>query len=976
MATKRLPRELIANDCEVRSYSGSSHPANKTGCHVTTATGVALVLLAVGVATLTGLIVYLAVPDKTFKCQCVLPDCSSESPPPAPKVTVATDSATTFSETTPSVTTPSVTKARTEVPLIDRHMRLPRSLLPVHYRVELEPRMYGKDPKNFTFRGSVDILVDCVEASDNITLNMFNLMIVNSSITLLGTNGMTTPRIHGYQISHSKQLLILNLDDTLTAGSRYHVIMEFSGPLRVGWRGLYVVEYTENNSTTYVTGTQLATVYARKVFPCFDEPAFKATFDLTVVRRNDHTALSNTPLIKSERRANQMTADTFDTTPKMSTYNLALVVSQFANREAMTSNRVKIRVWTRPELLGKTDYVLRLAVYVLDYFEEFYRIRYSLPKLDMVALTDFVYGGMENWGLILYDEKKFLVEPGVTSTRAHELGASIISHEIVHQWFGNLLTMEWWDDIWLNEGFADFFHNTGVNSFHPDWKMHQLTIVNQLQDAFNKDNRKTSHPLKFPVDTLSKIRNIYDSLPYVKGASILRMFQHFLGEDAFLQAIRSSDHGVPVRDILATWLFQMNYPVVTVKRSANHSITVSQKRFVLYEKEEESETFSSPYGYKWDIPFTFTTNLVKDFNTSRTTLLWWNEEEVEICDSKLIPVWSNNSWVIGNVRQVGFYRVNYEADNWDALIGQLKEDHVVFSVENRAQIVNDVWNFVRSGLLDAETALNASQYLQAEESYIPWRAVVSEFQYACHMLSQTTLYPSFQMFMRSLLRRQYFKTGWGNKQNHLDSLFQNLILTQACHYGIPECVTKAKKLFSAWMKDDTVNPVPMNYRDVVYCTAIAHGDLQEWDFAVQMYQKSNESDEQERIISALGCTTQPWIILKYLSWSLRDDSVLQRIIVRSMAKRCSTENKPLLWRYIQEHWEKLSGGTKYMLFKHTFQTAFNTDFDLRNLKRFIGDYTGAKDLEDSIVTTQSNIEWMKNNFEAIGRWFDEHGYGA
>ncbi|GFR83304.1 aminopeptidase N [Elysia marginata] len=536
------------------------------------------------------------------------------------------------------------------------------------------------------------------------------------------------PRFLDLEVDEDREFIILNLDKNLRVGRRYKISLSYTAKLKNDLHGLYYSQYQRGNDSVYIVTTQFQPTDARRAFPCFDEPALKATFNITLVRPSHLISISNTPIIDNsttfEKDGMTFVKDVYDITPKMSTYLLAFIVCDFKYLYNYTSNGVLYRAWATPETVNQAEYSLHVGVEVLTHFEDFFDIPYPLKKQDMIAIPDFAAGAMENWGLITYRETAMLYEPGVSNEANKERIAIVVSHELAHQWFGDLVSPAWWDDLWLNEGFATFVEYLGVDYVHPDWNIFEIFAKSEIQRAFYFDGLISSHPLYVPVNHPDEINEIFDAISYAKGASIIRMMRHFLGRQTFKKGLTNYLNGtaygaahhtdlwraltkqahadgkthIDVGEIMDTWTLQMNYPVVTVTRDFQNlnQIHVRQERFLIDPNAEDPGRFQSPYNYKWTVPLTLTSSKSKNFDPKDEDVHWMYKEETQTTLTLADDVLPNrDGWILANVNQFGYYRVNYQLGNWDALVKQLVDDHKVIPAINRAQIIDDAWNLAK-----------------------------------------------------------------------------------------------------------------------------------------------------------------------------------------------------------------------------------------------------------------------------------------
>ncbi|CAL4093881.1 unnamed protein product, partial [Meganyctiphanes norvegica] len=498
---------------------------------------------------------------------------------------------------------PSVT---TEAPLID--VRLSGSLIPYHYVVHLRPWLSG----DFKIEGYVEIYMECVNQTTEVSIHMADIITHNDTIKLIQSDAMEKDEIDisSHTYDSQREFYIANLAESLIPGQNYTIKMNFTGLLNDQLRGFYRSIYTnEADEEIWLAVTQFQPTDARRAFPCFDEPALKATFDISLGHQENMTAISNMPLeMTTDMSEEGWYWDHFERTVPMSTYLVAFAISDFDHLNSTEDSDTLFTVWARPSAIEQAQYSLDIGPPMLTFFEKYYDIPFPLPKQDMIALPDFAAGAMENWGLITYRETAMLYEEGVSSANNKQRVAVVVSHELAHQWFGDLVTPSWWTDLWLNEGFASYMEYLGVDNVEPDWRMMEQFVTESLHYVFAIDCLESSHPISIPVGHPDEINEIFDSISYSKGASIIRMMQHFLSENTFKvgltkylnamaykaasqddlweflteQAVEDDalEGGLSVKEVMDTWTLQMGYPVINVQRSKDGtSATVSQVKF-------------------------------------------------------------------------------------------------------------------------------------------------------------------------------------------------------------------------------------------------------------------------------------------------------------------------------------------------------------------------------------------------------------
>ncbi|XP_048262950.1 aminopeptidase N isoform X2 [Bombus terrestris] len=892
-------------------------------------------------------------------------------------------------------------------------VRLPRSVVPDSYELKLIPFI---QVGNFTFHGEVKILVNVTEDTENVTLHAVD-MHINESFTNIKEYSEIEKvekiiRIVEQRNDTERQFYVIRTSDTLKSGKQYVVHLKFVGYLNDHLQGFYRSSYTVGSQTRWIATSQFQPTDARRAFPCFDEPALKATFKISIARPKNMTSISNMPRMGEPMPVPGLPTyvwDHYERSVPMSTYLVAFIVSDF---EVLKSESEHFRVWARIDAIEQARYTLDIGPRILKYYEDYFKIKFPLPKMDTIALPDFSAGAMENWGLITCRETAMLYQEGVSTSHNQQRVATVISHELAHQWFGNLVTPSWWSDLWLNEGFASYVEYIGVNAVEPTWKVLEQFVVHELQDVFSLDALESSHQISVEVEHPDEISEIFDRISYEKGASIIRMMDHFLTNEVFKQgltnylnekAYRSAEQNdlwdaltkqahkdnvldptITIKQIMDTWTLQTGFPVVTVIRDYNtSSATLTQDRFMLRNGTIVTTSSSEPL---WWIPITYTTESQLNFNTTQPSQ--WMKAEKSITLSNLN--WNISEWVILNIQETGYYRVNYDRKNWQLIIKHLNKDSFRnISTVNRAQLIDDALNLARAGRLDYAIALNVTSYLAHETEYLPWKAAFNAMDYLDIMLIRTSSYDKFRVYILKLLDNVYKQVGFKDSSgdSQLTVFTRMEVLTWACTFGHDDCVQNAVRQFYNWRNTpnpDKNNPISPNLKLVVYCTAIRFGGQIEWDFAWQRYLETNVGSEKDLLLHSLGCTRETWLLNRYLDWIITENSGIRKQdaarVINSIAS--NSIGQPLAFNYLRNKWHRLREyfGTSLMMVNNIVKSAtrgINTFYGLKDLLQFTNEHMGqfgsaTRSVQQSIEQAEANIRWVEANHITIQDWLSRN----
>lgn len=893
------------------------------------------------------------------------------------------------------------------------HYRLPGSLFPLSYNLTLWPRLKANADGLYIFTGRSFVIFKCVKATDMIIIhsNKLNLTIYNGHLAKLTTHDYTpAPSIQKSWLVSKTHYLVLQLQSPLTVGKIYVLETDFQGELADDLEGFYRSEYTEDNVKKIVATSQMQATYARKTFPCFDEPAMKAVFNVTIIHSSGTVALSNGKEFakddividgKSVRRT------TFEPTERMSTYLLAFIVCDFASIHSVQNN-VLIRIWARRKAIDdkQGDYALNVTGPILEFYERYYNAAYPLSKSDQIALPDFNAGAMENWGLVTYRETALLYDPIISSTGNKERVISVISHELAHMWFGNLVTVRWWNDLWLNEGFASYVEYLGADYAEPTWNIKDQIILYDVRKVFAVDALASSHPLSCAEDEVStpaQISEMFSTISYSKGAAVLRMLSEFLSEPVFARGLSSYlntfafgntvytdlwDHlqqavvktpGVhiphTVHDIMNRWTLQMGFPVITINTQNG---TITQKHFLL--DPDSVVERPSQFNYTWFVP-------IKWMKSGVEQQQYWLLHKTEI--NHLMRV-SGDNWVLANTNVSGYFRVNYDLVNWDRLISLLSSNHKALSLMNRAQIIDDAFNLARAQIITTTLALRTTKYLSKETDYIPWESALRNLDYYILMFDRTEVYGALKGYLKKQIQPLYehFRAMTANwikvPAGHTDQYNQINAIAMGCKMQVEGCRELIKQWFKQWMEYPAHNPIHPNLKSTVYCYAIAFGGLEEWDFAWTMFRNATVASEASRLRAAMACTQAPWLLNRYLEYTL-DPSKIRKQDATSTIQYIARNivGMPLAWDFVRARWRYIfeqygRGSFSFSGLINGITQRFSTEFELQELKKFKADHqdigfgSATLAMEQAIEKTTANIKWVTENKAQVLKWFTDN----
>lgn len=704
--------------------------------------------------------------------------------------------------------------------------RLPSHVVPKNYHITLQPNL-----KTFVFEGEETVTVDVNQSTSIIVLNAKELEIASATFKTSKGDNLKASEI---KLDEENEIATISFPCPIETGEGdLHLV--FTGTLNDKMKGLYRSKYSpvEGQPDRYSAVTQFESTDARRAFPCWDEPALKATFEMTLVVQEKLVALSNMPVVSTTPRGDTLKVVKFAPSPIMSTYLVAVVVGEYDYVETKDANGVDIRVYTPVGKKEQGQFALDVAAEALPYYKDYFNIAYPLPKMDLIAISDFASGAMENWGLVTYRETCLLVDPQNTSADKKQWIALVVGHELAHQWFGNLVTMEWWTHLWLNEGFASFVEFLCVDKLFPSYQIWMQFVTSVYMRALELDGLHNSHAIEVPVGHPSEIDEIFDDISYSKGASVIRMLHRYLGDENFRKGMElylkrhkyrntqtedlwdalEETSNKPVRNVMSTWTKQKGFPVISVsqvKDGNNRVLTLKQEKFCSDGKLPDAEKSTI-----WMAPITFIT-ASSPTKPVHETLLSTAQSSVTIAG---VP---DGDWIKLNQDTVGVYRVQYSPDMLQELLPAIQSK--TLPPLDRLGLQNDLFAMVQAGRSKTVDVLKLMSAFKHEDDYAVWSSINSCLGRLNVLLSHTDYQESLHIFGRQLMSEIYNKLGWEAKtgESHMDTLLRSLVIGRLASFQDPGVLERAKKLFESHSAGTGM--IPADIRSAVYVAVAQSAD--------------------------------------------------------------------------------------------------------------------------------------------------------
>lgn len=792
----------------------------------------------------------------------------------------------------------------------DNPYRLPRHVTPTRYNLTLTP-----DLDNHTFTGTVTISVKVHEATSTVTLNAAELNVTSATFD----NGAGTTVTAHIVMDDKSERLTLTTSATLPPGT-WALDLEFSGTLNDQLRGFYRSSFTDvhGNDQTIAT-TQFEATDARRAFPCWDEPDLKAVFAVTLNVPSHLFAVSNGLETSRTDNGDGTTRVSFADTMIMSTYLVAVVVGPLEATDPVDVDGVPFRVIAP---IGKghlTDFALEAGAFCLRWLSDYYGIPYPGDKVDFIAVPDFAFGAMENLGAIIYRETALLLDRDTTSLAEQRRVVDVIAHELAHMWFGDLVTMRWWEGIWLNEAFASLMEMKATEAMHPDWERWLAFAADpgaERSDALTIDALAESRAVEYPVGSPDEANEMFDALTYGKGSAVLRMIEQFLGGDHFrlgvadylrthsfgntvtndLWAALDRASGMPVGDIMNTWILQPGHPLIEIKISGD-TVKLNQRRMLLRADETDMSI--------WEVPMQIKASVNGEIVTQKYLF---------DSDTATVEFSGPVAWVLANGGGHGFYRVNYPDAELRSLLGEIETMEPL----ERLTLLDDVRATVVAGLSHASAYLDLCDGFKNESQQAVWQLLLGGLKEIMHIIPDGEL-PNFERRVRAIIGKRAHEIGWEPipGESDLDNLLRgDLIRAMGTLGNDPETIANAHP-FAMALLDDPGSVDPVVGQASLFVVA-AHGSDEDFARLRAAYDHAPTPQLRQRYLQAMGAFDDERFVTQVFEWTF-DGTIRGQdaawVVARMLSNRASG---PAIWKLVRTRWDDIIDSYPQVTVRHLF----------------------------------------------------------
>ncbi|KZT61396.1 alanyl aminopeptidase [Calocera cornea HHB12733] len=894
------------------------------------------------------------------------------------------------------------------------HVKLPEDVTPTHYALTIRTDLEKEE-----FDGWVEIDLDVNVPTNSITFHTAEPTKITKVALLTDVEGDVIPVLTAESISTDKELetATVTFGTMLLGRTKAKLGVAFKAAITDSLMGYYKSKYEQEGGQGTYALTQFEPTFARKAFPCWDEPAVKATFSIMLISRAGTVSLSNMD-VEASRPIDDVALSslffpefalhpidgewscvTFAPTPKMSTYLVAWANGPFEYLEssyqsAITGNSVTLRVYTTSEHISQAGLCLDVKARVLPIFEKIFDIPYPLRKLDTLVVNDFDAGAMENWGLITGRTSTYLYDPQ-KSGLMNKIGTTKTqSHEVAHQWFGNIVTMKWWDNLWLNESFATLMGDlTIMKRIHPEWHPDARFVNMHLARALELDGLRSSHPVEVPCPDEKAINQIFDAMSYSKGASVLRMLSSMIGEEALLKGVSkylkanlygntttsdlwlgiSEASGVNVNEIMSSWILKTGYPLIKVVETKT-GLRFTQSRFLATNdvRPEEDETI-------WHVPLNIQT---VDSNglasVDRRAILTVKEATFNI------PNVADTFYKV-NAGTTGVYRVQYSSEHLSKLGDEAARPNSTLSREDRMGLVADASVLGRAGYGSTSAGLDLINKLRNDEDYLVWARIGNAISDVVDAWwdEPEDVRKGLQAFARSLFGPLVEKMGFDPVAGEAPDAvrWRSIAVAVSATADDPKTLAEAQRRFGLFLESNDSSLISGDLLRSIYSAAVRTGGKREWEKVLDVYRHPKTPAQKTSAIIAMCRTQDPALIKKTLDMILSDEVKLQDYIIFYIGCSSNPTCRRQLWAFTQEHLDDLTktfqgGATLGHIIQVSFDSLSSFE-DVKAVEEFFKDKdtsSFSKLLAQGLDTVRSKAAWLERSRDEVKAWLGTNGY--
>ena len=827
-----------------------------------------------------------------------------------------------------------------------------------------------------------DIVINTVKSDDTYTASVeiiFNIDEQTKEIEL-DSKGLKIIKCDFYSESHENQpslnfktknnKLVINSYSKFEKDKNAKLRIEFEGKIADDLKGIYASKYLSNSGKEEkLISTQFEPTDARNAFPCIDEPNYKAKFNLTLIIHSNLTAISNMPIEKTKNLNDKETHIKFQETPIMSTYLLFFAIGKIKSKQLKTNNNILIRVWATNEQEKFSDFALETSEKLLDYFESYFGTKYPLPKLDHIAIPDFAAGAMENWGCISYRETALLVDPEKSSIQTKQLVAAIIAHEMAHMWFGDLVTMDWWNDLWLNESFASWMGDKAISNLYPEWDVWTKFLLDDTNRAFELDALDSSHPIEQEVKNPDEIGQLFDAISYSKGASLIRMLENYIGEEKFKKGIQqyivkhqykntitndlwdalSKSSNKDIKTLMEQWTTKSGFPLILVSEE-NDKIKISQEKFS-YNPENNDQS-------EWIVPIKYN-SLINNTKSKQTHLLETKEDFIQ-----------NKNITIMNTDSSGFYKTSYSNKLFSKISNLLTDNINNFSNEERLGLISDYYTLLKSSKIDPSKYLDLIKTLNKESNPYIWKYICGSLKSIDSKLYNTDLYSKYYSFASEIFNNISIDLEWNldKTPSETDQIMIATLIDSACYFGIEDLKNKSSQIFKeiSLNSNDEIHP---NLKRPLLFSIAYNGESNDFDKIWELYLNSNSQEEKSLY---LGSLTQFKNIdkIKFLLNQVTTKNIRKHDIA-SVLIGVANNNLALstAWEYLKQNWSKIlniSGDGFQLNYIVSLPSYFQSKERYEEVENYYSENpvdAASMSMNQTLEKIQNNIFWIDFNLK-------------